>query len=313
MRRLVKTPQLAGTFVAGDPHSGYYNDFRVHLAVHAHEPAEGRLALEMLTRNRTYVHPIVVVQLGIGAWMLVNRDPGWREVVARTAEWIVDEMDADGLLPFLYRYPHTYQLDPPWYSAMAQGEVASFLIRAARTLGEPELQAAAVKAGRPLVAGDTPLVSMTADGPVLQEYPTDPPSHVLNGWIYALWGLYDLSVSMPDPEPFGGAFLAGVDTLSVRLSRYEIGRNWSRYDLFPHPVANIASPFYHRLHIELLVAMNALAPRDAFVDCAAKWRAGAENQIVRSAAIARKVLFRVTRPRSPLLNSIVGSMSGRRR
>lgn len=164
-----------------------------------------------------------------------------------------------------------------------------------------------------MVESGTALVKMTPEGPVLQEYPTDPPAHVLNGWIFALWGLYDLSVSMPDREPFDAAFRAGIDALSARLPLYEIGRNWSRYDLFPHPVANIASPFYHRLHIELLTAMNALVHRDAFGQCGAKWRAGSQDQIARSAAIARKVLFRAVRPRSPLLNSILANRSRRPR
>jgi heparosan-N-sulfate-glucuronate 5-epimerase len=315
MRTLVKTRQLAGTFVPGDPHSGYYNDLRVHVAAHAQGPgpAEGMLAFERLTRNRTAVHPVVVVQIGIGAWMLIDTDPGWREVVARTADWIVDEMDADGLIPFLYAFPHTYRLDPPWYSALSQGEAASFLIRAARTLGEPGLEVAAAKAGRSLVESSGGLVAMTPEGPVLQEYPTDPPAHVLNGWIFALWGLYDLSVSIDDREPFETAFRQGIAALSARLPLYGIGRNWSRYDLFPHPVANTASPFYHRLHIELLAAMNALVHRDAFVQWGVKWQAGEEDRIARSEAIARKILFRAARPRSALLNSILGSPSRRAR
>jgi heparosan-N-sulfate-glucuronate 5-epimerase len=306
LRNLVKPPQLAGTFVPGDPHSGYYNDLRVHVAGHADGPGPDAAlrAFEWLTRDRTLVHPVAVVQLGIGAWQQLDGDTRWREVVARTAHWTVHEMDADGLIPILWRYPHTFRLPLPWYSALSQGEAASFLVRAARTLEEPELEAVAARAAAPLIDSRFGLVAATPEGPVLQEYPTDPPSHVLNGWIFALWGLYDLSVSLERPGPYEEAFSAGVEALCARLPLYEIARNWSRYDLFPHPVANIASPFYHRLHIELLTAMDALAHRDAFVRYRAKWAAGADGAADRAIAVARKVMFRVARPRSTRLNAL---------
>ena len=31
------------------------------------------------------------------------------------------------------------------------------------------------------------------EGPVLEEYPTEPPTHVLNAWINGLWGLDDIA------------------------------------------------------------------------------------------------------------------------
>ena len=37
-------------------------------------------------------------------------------------------------------------------------------------------------------------------------------------------------------------------------THYWTGNGWSRYDLYPHPLTNVASPFYHRLHIEQLRA-----------------------------------------------------------
>ena len=39
-------------------------------------------------------------------------------------------------------------------------------------------------------------------------------------------------------------FEEGVTTLARNLHRWDTGQ-WSRYDLFPHPVPNVASPAYH--------------------------------------------------------------------
>ena len=55
-------------------------------------------------------------------------------------------------------------------------------------------------------------------------------------------------------------FEQGADTLAANLHRWDTGY-WSRYDLFPHPVMNVASSFYHALHTSQLEAMQVIAPR----------------------------------------------------
>jgi hypothetical protein len=138
----------------------------------------------------------------------------------------------------------------------------------------------------------------TDEGPVLQEYPTHPPAHVLNGWIFALWGLYDVAIAGGElSEGAHDAFSRGVDTLAARLPLYNTGWNWSRYDLFPHPLVHVTSPFYHRLHVEQLHALHALVPRQVFRETAERWESGARRPLARAHAVARKVAFRLVRPR----------------
>jgi len=52
-------------------------------------------------------------------------DGRWLEVVAAVSDWVAHELDSEGRIAFAFAYPHTYRLEPPWYSAMAQGEAAS--------------------------------------------------------------------------------------------------------------------------------------------------------------------------------------------
>ena len=80
--------------------------------------------------------------------------------------------------------------------------------------------------------------------------------------IFALWGYYDVAVALHDADA-PRAFDAGADTLAGSLHRWDTGY-WSRYDLFPHPVPNVASSFYHALHTSQLQAMNVIAPRPQF-------------------------------------------------
>ena len=49
--------------------------------------------------------------------------------------------------------------------------------------------------------------------PVPEEYPTDPPSFVLNGGIFALWGLYDVGAGARRRE-VAREFEPGADTLA---------------------------------------------------------------------------------------------------
>jgi heparosan-N-sulfate-glucuronate 5-epimerase len=295
---LARTPQLRAAFVAGDPHAGYYNDLRPFALGLARDPREATEALTRLSADRTRANPVTIAQLGLAAWQQVEIEAQWRDVVARTSDWLVSAMDDDGGIPYQFAMTHTYPVAAPWLSAMAQGEAASLLVRAARTLADPALEAAAARAGQALVDPRMGLIAETPEGPVLQEYPTQPPSHVLNGWIFGLWGLYDLAASLPrGGERFTGVFDAGVDALAARLEHYRVRPHWSRYDLFPHPIKHVASPFYHRLHIEQLLATNALAPRASIAQTAADWERGAQSSTSQGLALTRKVAFRLLRPR----------------
>jgi hypothetical protein len=296
------TPPVAPahSFQRDNPHAGYYLDLRFK-ALGAGSPDAAREALRRLTSNRARANPVTIAQLGLSAWQLGE---AWRETHAAASAWVVEAMDANGYLLYQHAMPHTYRIEPPWASAMAQGEAASLLIRAARTLDEPELGAKAVQAAAALLEPDGRLVYSTPEGPVLEEYPTDPPAHVLNGWISALWGLYDVAAEMRrqtgDGGPHEAAFMAGAACLARRLPSYALSRHWSRYDVYPHPLVNVATPAYHRLHIEQLRAMAVLTSDAVFADVAADWTLGLDDALTRGLAIGRKIGFRLVRPRSSL-------------
>jgi heparosan-N-sulfate-glucuronate 5-epimerase len=94
-----------------------------------------------------------------------------------------------------------YRQRGPLFSCMPQGQAASAFVRAYLATRDGLWAEAALAAVRPLVAdhGRLGLVTDTAAGPVLEEATTDPPSHILNGWIFALWGLWDVAKALDDP------------------------------------------------------------------------------------------------------------------
>jgi heparosan-N-sulfate-glucuronate 5-epimerase len=295
-RLLARPPQLMAPFVPGDPQSGYYNDLREKGLEHG-DPAAALAAARLFTASRQRVNAVTVAQLGLGSWQLAQDDDRWLDVVEHAATWVRSALDEQGRIAYFFAMPHTYHLDPPWYCAMAQGEAASLLVRAARSLDESSLLDAAARAVESLVDDGSMLVRQAPEGPILQEYPTVPPADVLNGWIFALWGLYDVAVTLRDDRA-RNAFENGTRALSAVLPRYDVGLDWSRYDLVPRRIPNVASPFYHRLHVEQLRALACLAPEHGvFAATAERWLSALRRPPARAHALLLKGLFRIGEPR----------------
>jgi len=143
-------------------------------------------------------------------------------------------------------------------SAMVQGIVASFLLRAPRASDSDENEVVARRAlAEMLVALEAGGARSRLQGSAfLEEFPQDPPSHVLNGCIFGLFGLYDAADSNVDPA--ARAVAAEVEaTLESTISRFTTRTGWSRYALNVGGIAPRASVHYHLSHIRLLRVVAA--------------------------------------------------------
>jgi predicted amino acid-binding ACT domain protein len=76
--------------------------------------------------------------------------------------------------------------------------------------------------------------------------------------VKAVSGVLDVERTMSESGPVSSAEL--LATLAGNLHRWDNGA-WSLYDLYPHPVPNVASSFYHLLHIHQLEELSASHPR----------------------------------------------------
>jgi len=250
---------------------------------------------------------VAVFQWGLGCYerYLGEGDERWLAAALGAGRHAVDQQHRGGRLDggWIHHSPfwHTFPVRPPWLSAMAQGEGASLLVRLYGETGEESFVESARRALKPLrVPSSAGGVRALLDGnPFPEEYPTDPPSYVLNGGIFALWGLRDVGVALDDSRA-RAEFEEGVDGFAASIHRWDTGF-WSRYDLFPHPVANLASSFYHQLHISQLHATNILSPRPELRAAAERFEAYAASPMSRRRAFAAKGIFRLLVPRNRLL------------
>lgn len=120
----------------------------------------------------------------------------------------------------------------------------------------------------PIEKGGTAIYE--GDDLLLKEYTHLPV--VLNGWIFAWWGLMDYVTLTQDTGSYSQKLRQSCDSI-VRYLPAFANRYWSRYDLGN----KLASPFYHNLHIAQMQAMYRLTGRSAFNEYALRWKSQANK------------------------------------
>lgn len=245
---------------------------------------------------------MAVAQWGLGAYerYLLREGDEWLDGALAAGRFLAAEQESRGPLAGGWFEPvahqHTFDVPGPWLSAMTQGQCVSLLVRLARETEDARLADSALAGLAPMSVPTTEGgVRTTLSGrPFLEEYPTSPPSFVLNGAIFALWGYYDVATALERPEALA-EFEPLIKSLAANLHEWDTGY-WSRYDLYPHPIRNLASPFYHALHISQLRALHMLTQRPEFAATAERFERYADSPLDRSRALARKVAFRLLVP-----------------
>lgn len=164
-----------------------------------------------------------------------------------------------------------YGLKPNWASAMTQGEVISFYLRMYQLNGDEHLLNTAIKAYDFLQfdVKDGGVRRFDADGNLwLEEYPTEQPSLVLNGFIYAVFGLYDL-YRVTKLERVKKDIDSCVKTLKENIDKYDTGY-WSLYDQMH---GELVKYYYQKnVHTPQLEALFDLTGEEIFERLAKKWK-----------------------------------------
>nr|CAG4638290.1 EOG090X0272 [Cyclestheria hislopi] len=197
------------------------------------------------------------------------------------ADWLVNHQDGNGGWPIGVRRKMASglaDLAPGWYSAMGQGQAMSLLMRAFYRSGYKKYLNAALK-------GMKPFTTSSSEGgvrayfmnqyPWYEEYPTVPPSFVLNGFIYSLIGLYDVVSLAPVSQTAEARLLYEQGMLSLKklLPLFDTGSG-SVYDLRHFTLSlspNIARWDYHSTHINQLFLLSTIDPDPILSTVAERW------------------------------------------
>jgi heparosan-N-sulfate-glucuronate 5-epimerase len=245
-------------------------------------------------------NPIAIAQYGLGNYNLyveeASRDREERFLAA--ADWLVARLEPNeqGVWVWNHDFDWEYRstLRAPWYSGLAQGQGISLLLRAHAATGKDAYADAAEKAFVALTTDVTNGGALYIDGrgdKWIEEYVVSPPTHILNGFMWALWGVNDFRMATGSTAA-AALFDDSVGTLRSNLATYDTGW-WSLYEHSGTRLPMLASPFYHRLHIVQLRVMSQLTGDDFFDTYADKWERYAQSPFKRRRALAQKILFKI--------------------
>jgi heparosan-N-sulfate-glucuronate 5-epimerase len=250
-------------------------------------------------------NPIAIAQYGLGNYNLFrhsqqkqNEDTTRRQKFLLVADWLCShlEQNQQGLAVWNHHFDWEYRntLKAPWYSALAQGQGISVLVRAWKESSDPHYLDAANRAlasfYKPVTEGG---VAFTDDRNDLwfEEYLVSPPTHILNGFIWAAWGVYDYFLVTND-NAAQNLFSRAVQTLLHNLDRYDLGF-WSLYEQSGTRLPMVASAFYHRLHIVQLRIMHRLTGEKDFASVADRWESYTQSRIKSARALGYKAAFKL--------------------
>jgi hypothetical protein len=275
---------------------GYYNDLTGKTDWRG-ETDETGIPVNVLTNGERVYFPTTIAQMALGAydcWLETGRTE-MRERFETLTGWLERFQDDRGGWnnPWSFLRPSCVS----GYSAMTQGQAISVLVRAHLLTSDDSWLERARRAFmllvRPVESGGCS--SPDGEDLYLEEYPENPRSTVLNGWVFAVFGLHDLSLVTRD-EAVKDAFVKTLVTLEKNIAAYDAGY-WSFYDAR----GTMAGPFYHRLHIALLHALYAHTDIATFAEHSALWRGYQAKRLNKSRAIAVKMWQKLKNPESVMI------------
>jgi glycosyltransferase involved in cell wall biosynthesis len=218
-------------------------------------------------------HPTTIAQYALALWnrFLVTNSSMDREAFLRQARWLLDHETPlpDGAAGWPLPFPQPgFHAPANWLSALTQGNVISVLARAYRLTADAAYMECARKAiqifERDILDGG--VASPVGDGVFFEEVAVYPAARILNGFILALFGLYDY-VDLTQDNQIAQLITRSIETLHTFIEDFDTGY-WTLYDLLNQRLASI---FYQSLHVTLL---EALAQRTGCAHCvalAARW------------------------------------------
>lgn len=167
-----------------------------------------------------------------------------------------------------FQIPFRSGIAVPYASGIAQALGISTLLRAFELSNQEKYLDAATRAFNCFYTDiEEGGVLTIHDGYVwLEEWPSNPRSHVLNGFMYSILSIYDY-IKFSECSRAIDLLTSTLKTLEVHIEKYD-AKFGSRYDLLRRLVV---SESYHKLHINLLRSIYSNSNIKTFADVADVW------------------------------------------
>lgn len=205
-----------------------------------------------------------------------TKDERYYKQFLRCADWLVNHAEhcQNESAVWLYNFSLVNIHTRPWISSLAQSYAISVLLRAFLLSGKKKFLEIAEEAFVPFVLPVDKGGVLTTDEEGNLFFEEDASLQVpliLNGFIFALFGIYEFGLLKNGIA--WKLWYKGLDTLRTYLPFYDIGF-FSLYNLLPPKqkrLKNIASLFYHLVHIRQLQILYILTKDSLFHEYAIRW------------------------------------------
>lgn len=210
-------------------------------------------------------HPSNIAYLGLNEYSkyLTTKDEASLTIAKNQAEYILTHIDPQtNLITYSFDFvpSGTNGVKAPWGSAISQGQSISLMVRLYNLTKDQKYLTAAQTLMKPFytsVANGGLQSKFQNTYTVLEEYPTNPPSYVLNGFIFGIVGVYDYATITGDEQ--AKALYEDCKKSLVYMLPYYDSKDISLYHLTyitDPPKKQERYPSYHSLHVYLLQTVN---------------------------------------------------------
>jgi len=230
-----------------------------------------------LTYEIEIYNPTVICQYALGIFDLLSdkrsEDKVLLEKFIAQSDWLVDNQQKldHGYGWYLNYDVNIYKIKSPWISALTQGEAISVLSRAYLLSKNNKYLDTAEQAIIPFEykVSEGGLYNYFNDILIFEEYPCNKPNVVLNGFLFAVFGFYDLYLTNSNQI---AKKLFDISLISLeKIINFFDAKFWSQYNLYNYPGTYLASYKYHILHIEQLKALYYLSGKEFLKETYKRW------------------------------------------
>jgi heparosan-N-sulfate-glucuronate 5-epimerase len=234
---------------------------------------------EGVLRTDGLQHPLAILQFGLeqhARWRRLG-DERARDRFMAQAKWAAKTQRKAGGVRGSYVFPRRsarFGCDAGYRSATAQGLAISILLRAYQETQEIVYLERAVDSSLPMTVDvrEGGVLWRSGSDVFLEAVAGPTPSHILSGWIFALWGLLELTRCAKIPR-LEALYARSLATLEKYIPCYDSG-SWSYESLLAAPSGfrSLASLARHAMHVAQLEVLLSMTRNELFAVVSERWR-----------------------------------------
>lgn len=197
-----------------------------------------------------------------------------RAALNKQFSWLIkNRTDKENISFWYHNYPVAdHGCKPPWKSALDQGLILSLLVRAYYLTKKEEISKLAEKVANsmktPAFEGGFLYINSNGDY-WFQEYMGNC-GYVLNGFIFAMWGVYDYYLYSND-QVYKMIFDKCINTLRNNLKYYDWRMGIAKWTVYDLKDKNPVELGYQKMHVRLLKNLYMITGEKFLLDYANLW------------------------------------------